>query len=77
MERVNAPASETLACDERTKHIFLPPAQHAAPFSFLGAKVISPASRGQCDYFSPYLPDYSFIVLASDGKQGGVVADAE
>lgn len=39
-----------------------------APF----AKVISPASRGRCDYFSPYSADYSFIAVALDGKQGGI-----
>lgn len=44
---------------------------------FFFAKVISPASGGRCDYFSPYSADSSFIVVASDGKQGGVVADAE
>lgn len=69
--------NSTMWSTNKTYSIFLPPAQHATHFSFWGAKVISSASGGQCDYFSPYSPDYTFIALASDGKQGGVVADAK
>lgn len=37
MEHLNAPACKTLLCDQQTKHIFLPPAQHTTHFSiFLG-----------------------------------------